>query len=324
MLLLARQGEDRKFGPRNVIALFGLGLIGMHVFKHLLERGYRSVAQLPFTWNDPAAHKQELVAIVNGMSNLLINADLTPETKKGNPPILDIVWCAGVGGFGMKEIEAEREFENYLTVLQLASNAASDPRQPFLRFHLISSGGGLFEGQLGVTLETPPAPRRCYSRLKLRQECTLLAAKDLCGFIYRPSSVYGLSGAGKRLGLIPTLLINGSRYQVSTIFGAPDTLRDYVPAHDVGRFVARVLSSDQHHPEIFHLASGVSRSLADVKKIVEQAVNRKIFVCYREDISNNTANITFSQYSLPINWEPSSIETTIRTMLYTLMSTVSV
>ena len=322
MLLLARQGKDRKFGPLNVIALFGLGLIGTHVFKHLLDRGYKPVAQLPFTWKDPSARKQELADIANAVDRLLVEADLTLETR-GLPPILDIVWCAGVGGFGMKEAEADREFESFQTVLQLASNATSDRRQPFVRFHLISSGGGLFEGQLGVTLETPPAPRRCYSRLKLRQECTLLAEKNLCGFIYRPSSVYGLSGAGKRLGLIPTLLINGSRYQVSTIFGAPDTLRDYVPAHDVGRFIARVLSSDQHDPETFHLVSGVSRSLADVKKIVEQAVNRKLFVCYREDVSNNTAHITFSQHSLPVNWEPSGIDTTIRTMLHTLMSTAT-
>jgi UDP-glucose 4-epimerase len=322
MLLLARNGKDRKFGQHKVVVLFGLGLIGTQVFKHLLHRGYDPVLQLPFTWKDLSLQKQELADITNAVDRLLAEADRPLETS-GEPPILDVVWCAGVGGFGMKEAEADREFESFQTVLQLAYDATSDRRQPFVRFHLISSGGGLFEGQLGVTLETPPAPRRCYSRLKLRQECTLLAAKDLCGFIYRPSSVYGLSGAGKRLGLIPTLLINGSRYQVSTIFGTPDTLRDYIPAHDVGRFIARVLSSDQHDPETFHLVSGVSRSLADVKKIVEQAVNRKLFVCYREDILNNTANITFSHHSLPDNWEPSGIETSIRTMLHTLMSTAT-
>ena len=319
MLLLARQKEDIKIGPGNVIALFGLGLIGTHILNHLLKHNYTSVARLPFTWNDPLPHKQE-ISDINKRINNLLEADLILKNRS-TPPILDIIWCAGIGGFGMNEAEADQEFENFLAVLQLASNAARGSKQPFARFHLMSSGGGLFEGQLGVTLETPPAPRRCYSRLKLRQEQTLLAARDLCGFIYRPSSVYGFSGAGKRLGLIPTLLINGSRYQVSTIFGTPDTLRDYVAAHDVGRFIARILASEQHNPEIFHLVSGVSRSLSEVKKIVEQAVNRKLFVCYREDISNNIANITFSQLSLPKNWEPNDLYTTIRTMLHTMMST---
>lgn len=321
MLLLAKGGKCNKLDPQNVIAFFGLGLIGTHVINHLFYHNYIPVAQLPFTWKDRSSRTQEITDIANCIGNLL-EGDQTLETK-GPPPLLDIVWCAGVGGFGMNEAEAKGEFESFLTVLQLATNAVTGCKRPFVRFHLISSGGGLFEGQLGVTLETTPAPKRWYSQLKLRQEHTLLAARNICGFIYRPSSVYGFSAAGKRLGLIPTLLINGSRYQVSTIFGAPDTLRDYIPAHDVGSFIARVLSSDQHYPQIFHLVSGVSRSLSDVKRIVEQAINRKLFVCYRDDSSNNTANISFSPRSLPRNWDPSDIETTIRTMLHTLMSTSS-
>lgn len=317
MLLLTRQQAGKSFGPQNGIALFGLGLIGSHILKHLLGQGYEPAARLPFDWQDRRERAAETAAIAGRVTSL-IEAGVIRETKD-TPVTTDVVWCAGSGGFGMDEAEADQEFSHFQDVVRLATALENGPAAPLVRFHLISSAGGLFEGQRSVELTTPAAPKRCYSRLKLRQENTLRAVNGLMGFIYRPSSVYGLSGAGKRRGLIPTLLMNGSRYQVSTIYGTPDTLRDYVPAQDVGRFIAAMLASSLSRPETFHLVSGVSRSLADVQKTVEQAINRKLYICYRSDKSNNTADITFSPRSLPANWTPHGIDTTVRILWHAFM-----
>ena len=62
--------------------------------------------------------------------------------------------------------------------------------------------------------------------------------------VYRVSSVYGIIDTRYRMGLIPTLLRDGLRRQVSTIAGSPSTLRDFVWLEDVGRYIALdILSS---------------------------------------------------------------------------------
>ncbi|NDY58149.1 NAD-dependent epimerase/dehydratase family protein [Desulfovibrio sulfodismutans] len=303
MLVLRKAGGR---SPGAVAALFGLGLIGAGLARRLQGLGYARAAELPFSWGkrqDRGREASDIAAALKAM-----------EQGAAGPMRLDIVWSAGQGGFGMDEEQAGRELADFADMLDLAAGLAGRPEQRTVRVHLLSSAGGLFEGQRNVTLSTPPAPKRCYGLLKLRQEELLSQVADADRIVYRPSSVYGFSGPGRRMGLIPTLLANGARYQVSTIYGAPDTLRDYVSVQDAAQFLARQVDAAQGGSRILLLASARPTSLSEVLSAVETTLKRKIFITYRGDASDNTAHITFSPRALPPDWRPCGIDVGIRTL----------
>ncbi|KUG27220.1 udp-glucose 4-epimerase [hydrocarbon metagenome] len=297
MLVLCRQEAA---SPPATAALFGLGLIGGQVAEALCAGGYARAACLPFAWGAAPERPRELADIM--------------ALLEASPGRLDVVWSAGAGGFGMSQAAADRELADFSDVLGLARTLAGRRTPGTVRFHLLSSAGGLFEGQRDVTPHTPPAPKRTYGVLKLRQEELLARAGELVRIVYRPSSVYGLAGPGRRMGLIPTLMANGARYRVSTIFGTPDTLRDYVHVADVARYVARQVGDDQGTSRTLILATARPTSLSEVLAAVERTLNRKIFITYRDDRSRNTAHITFSRKACPPGWRPEGIEIGVRTM----------
>jgi UDP-glucose 4-epimerase len=281
-----------------VAALFGLGLIGGRVAEALRAHGYVGTASLPFAWGAAGERGRERADIERLLDAL--------------PGRLDVVWSAGAGGFGMGESAADREYTDFSDVLGLVRTLAGRRAPGTVRFHLLSSAGGLFEGQRNVAMHTAPAPKRTYGVLKLRQEKLLAGAGELVRIVYRPSSVYGLAGSGRRMGLIPTLLANGARYRVSTIYGAPDTLRDYVSVQDTAQFLARQVEAEQGGSRTMILASARPTSLSEVLCAVETTLKRKIFIAYRGDASCNTAHITFSRRTWPRDWRPEDLETGIR------------
>lgn len=297
MLVLRRPGGT---ASGSTAALFGLGLIGGQVAEALRAGGYARTACLPFAWGAARERPRELADIM--------------ALLEAAPGRLDVVWSAGAGGFGMGEAAADLEFADFSDVLGLAGTLAGHRAPGTVRFHLLSSAGGLFEGQRDVTPQTPPVPKRTYGALKLRQEELLARAGELVRIVYRPSSVYGLAGPGRRMGLIPTLMANGARYLVSTIYGAPDTLRDYVHVTDVARYVARQVGEPGGATRTLILATARPTSLSEVLAAVERTLKRKIFITYRADASDNTAHITFSRETWPPDWRPEGIETVVRTM----------
>jgi len=303
MLVLHKPGGG---SPGSVAALFGLGLIGARLARRLQGLGYATAAELPFSWGKRQDRGREVSDIAAGLKAM--------EQGAAGPRRLDIVWSAGQGGFGMDEEQVRRELADFADVLDLAAGLAQKPAQRAVRVHLLSSAGGLFEGQRNVTVSTPPAPKRCYGMLKLRQEQLLSQVEGVTRIVYRPSSVYGFSGPGKRLGLIPTLLANGARYQVSTIYGAPDTLRDYVSVQDVAQFLARQVDAAPGGSRTMILASARPTSLGEVLCAVETTLKRKMFITYRGDASCNTAHITFSRRTWPRDWRPCGIDVGIRTL----------
>jgi UDP-glucose 4-epimerase len=298
MLILHRPPAAAR--PEATAALFGLGLIGGQAAAALRADGYVPAACPPFAWGPAPGRSREI-------------ADIT-RLLEASPGRLDVVWSAGAGGFGMGQAAADRECADFSDVLGMARLLAERRAPGTVRFHLLSSAGGLFEGRRDVTPHTPPAPRRAYGVLKLRQEELLARAEGLVRIVYRPSSVYGLAGPGRRMGLIPTLLANGARYRVSTIYGAPDTLRDYVHVADVARYLARQVGEPGGASRTLILAMARPTSLSEVLAAVERTIKRKLFITYRADASDNTAHITFSRETWPPDWRPEGIETVVRTM----------
>ena len=250
MLILHNESNDSENTEVSVAAIFGVGLIGTHLVRNLYQCNYKAAHRLPFSWQNPSHRKKEKADILNCIRSL-VKKNIAQNLSRGglyalpsqagiNPATtnrIDFIWSAGKGGFGMKQSDTLREMNSFSEVVEMAIAMLRENPSCLVRFHMLSSAGGLFEGQRNVNTASLPAPRRPYGSLKLSQEKILDDCNGLIRFIYRPTSVYGFAGLNHRLGLIPTLLWNGSKNKVSTIFGAPETLRDYVWADDIGAFM---------------------------------------------------------------------------------------
>ena len=234
---------------------------------------------------------------------------------------VDIVWAAGSGGFSSKTLELKPEFCAFETVLTLSQKLYELFPQKKACFHLISSAGGIFEGQRFVNSNSMPMPIRPYGELKLAEEEYL--SKSLYGLydllIYRPSSVYGLSIIGNRKGLISTLLHCAERGQVAQIFGGQDTLRDFVYVDDIGRFVVDRLFDSAITNSTYMLVSGKSTAMIEVINFVEYIVSKKLYLQFWP-VSSNALDNSYSQAVLPGSWSPIDIRTGIaKTYMQTKM-----
>jgi UDP-glucose 4-epimerase len=220
---------------------------------------------------------------------------------------LDCIWAAGKSGFSASDADIEKELEAYDDVLVFAMRASqlADPKS--LRFHLISSAGGLFEGQRYVGRQSQPSPLRPYGFGKLEQELRLAKICDrLSPFIYRPSSVFGYSTGG-RIGLVTALIRNALHRRTSTVFGDWNTIRDYVFADDIGRYVGEIATDRARLPGIYLLASGKPASIGEVVARVERSMQREISVRFRPSTENSSHN-SFRPSALPYGWSPTNLE----------------
>ena len=157
-----------------------------------------------------------------------------------------------------------------------------------------------------------PRARRPYGALKLNEEQYLsLWEADVVKVVDRPSSIYGVAGSHHRMGLLPTLIWNGFHQRVSRIFGQADTLRDYVLANDIGKFVAACVSRGCSNPRTFFLATGRPSSLYEVVRKVEMLLGKRIYVSYLSE-KHNAEHNTFSRVALPNEWAPTDLETGTR------------
>jgi len=295
-------------GSARRVVLLGLGLIGEAISDFLLARGYVVSLRRNSPWKDSGALYRQLIVLA-GQGSL------------EGAPCIDLVWAAGTAGFAAGESECAKELEVFeafvVAVEQIRdSGAAGMP----LRVHLISSAGGLYEGQRLVDTDSQPAPSRPYGRLKLRQErlCTdRLGTFDT--LIYRLSSVYGYIRPGKRLGLVTTLLGNTLSQRMTRISGRLDTLRDYLWVEDAaGHIGGRILAEEGSTGAVSILASSRPASIHEIRSIVQRATNRPSYVyCANRE---NAAHITFARSALPAGFAPSMLETCAGRILLDAMS----
>lgn len=298
-MILLRQSTN---AHAQRIAIFGVGLIGSALLDALEKGGAVRDGRFPIAWSDARERTDQLASI---------EAALAAGLRSG---ALQVVWSAGRCGFAASEVEASAERHGFDEVAaMLESVARSSPGNP-LRFLLISTAGGLFEGQRRVDRSSPPTPVRPYGRLKLHQERRLLAeGMPWTPEIVRLSSVVGPARANHRRGLISTLVRNGLRQQPTRIVGSMETLRDFISVEDVACFLARRIRNGggPSEPRVVTLASAKPSSLAEVQRLVEKALGRRIYVSYSLTPSNDV-DITFSPGLRPAGWEPGDLFTSIQ------------
>lgn len=294
MIVVARIPEVKETG--SVVALFGAGLIGSAIFNKLLTEGFSYVQNLPFSWNDDLKRKAQVEEVV-------------VELMRFSPLFsLSVVWAAGKAGFGADCDQLIRETSSFYDVLDLMSRMARATAFARCEFHLVSSAGGLFEGCRFVTPDTSPKPLRAYGRQKLEQELALSRLPyQVHRYVYRLASVYGHTVAGGRYGLINALLSAGIMNREAVISSRSETVRDYVLADDVGKFVVGSLGKKEG---IFTLASGKPSSIHEIVSIIERKLNRKLFLRFRIK-PENASDMSYSSSSLPYNWQPTDLRTGI-------------
>lgn len=283
----------RAGAPRLVVVL-GTGLIGKAIVDELVRRCAPVISTHPVDWHDRDVRAMQLQHLT------MMCRDAVERGRE-----VCFVWSAGLAGFMASEEEARAELPAYRDVMNVAKGLASTPAS--VSFHLISSAGGLFEGQRHVTDAATPLPRRAYGRLKLMQEQLLLESGPFTARrVYRVTSVYGHIRQHVRAGLVSTLLINGAWQRLTRITGRMDTLRDFVFVADVAAYVIDGVLDARAGDAVACLARGRPASLFEVQKTVEAVVGRKLHVQYSVDTANGE-DITFSPTGHPPGWAPSDL-----------------
>ena len=302
MILLARTGGGA-LGSPTAILLFGSGRLGSAIRESLVRVGGWMSASIPFPWDDP-----------RGLEEAADRTILRALRLVGARGRVAVVWSAGACGFAASEEDAAAEALSFGTMLAVALGIAERSGPLSVDLHLLSSAGGLFEGQVDVGPDSTPAPLRPYGRLKLAEErCVLDTAGTLRVRVYRVSSVYGPIRENRRMGLVSTLVRDCDEGRETPIFGGMDTLRDYVHADDVGAFVARAVAAPASDPapSVVFLASGKGTSIRDVVAAVSRATGKECRVRAKKG-GDNDRPITFSPSVRPPGWNPRDLERGIR------------
>lgn len=279
MRLLRREGGQ-------VDLIFGVGLVGARVVESARRLPGSTLLQdvvIPVKWENLEPSLAEVQLAMRGAERVRL------------------FWCAGRAGFGSDAAQCEGERKSFEAVLGWAEQLALP-----LEFHLASSAGGLHEGQSLVGAPDQVTTARPYAALKLEQEKALAAAKLTSRFVYRLSSVYGVPVPGRRLGLISTLVLNALRHRPTTITADASTLRDFVSAADVGRFIAQEEKTEGLH----YLVSGQPLSVWALQLAVQRALQRPVRVAYSVR-KENVASTSFSPSLRPAHWDSSSVESNL-------------
>lgn len=302
MIILSIPGGDRDAG--KVVAIFGAGLIGHAIFSALMMRCSGAASYTDVTWRDSVARRDQFASIESRIA-----ANLSSGMT------LDVVWSAGRAGFLSPPEETAVELQIFRDVLEMSGRLVQSHDLRASSFRLVSSAGGLFEGQRVVTSSSVPAPRRPYGELKLSQERLLQSAPFFSRRrIDRVTSVYGRLRPGVRPGLVSKLVADALRRTTTHITGTISTLRDFVFVDDVAAYIAAdVLDHDEARPEVCVLARARPCSLLEVQNVVEDVIGRKVYVSYGAD-RVNSEDITFSANAIPAGWRPSDLRGNIGTI----------
>lgn len=184
------------------------------------------------------------------------------------------------GGLLPAASEEDPERDAELTLAPLRAVLAGLRQRPEASLTYISSGGTVYGDpeRLPVPETAPTRPRGAYGRLHLECEREIerhAAEHELTARILRCSTVYGEHQRPDRgQGAIVTFLHRIERGDEIELYGADETVRDYIYAGDVARVVADLLGRDDA-PRVLNVAAGEGTSLADLLKLTERQAGRE-------------------------------------------------
>jgi len=271
---------------KSLIVQLGLGLIGSSVSKEIMKQNnVEVILKKKPSWNNPTS-------IVDIIRELLT----TYEDKSIEFTSLHILWTAGKAGFLTDEKEANYELEVFDFLITHIYKIAASLQINRKCFYLISSAGGLFEGQQSIDHNSSPIPKRPYGKLKLQQEKRAIEIFKSFNsvLIYRPSSVFSFNSEFGRRGLINTLIKNIKTKQTTSIYGSISTLRDYVLDDDVASIIISDLTDNTVmgvHKYI--IASGRPISIFEIINKIQRLSDESPYLAISID-KHNSDNITYN------------------------------
>lgn len=300
-MILLRWAKSSTVSP-GVVLLFGSGLIGTAIVSALRCSSAQASAQR-LAWSWPLPNASEVLAVETAALQAL---------RKCPDADFSVIWAAGRTGFGSDEEAMADEFialDRVAKISRLIGDGISPKSRKFVH---ISSAGGLFEGQVACGQGTVPQPLRPYGRGKLLQEQFIRADPGLGSrLILRPSSVYGYA-RGARRGLVSTLVVSTLKHSSATIFGSLLTLRDYIYAPDIGRFVAGRLIKPRPSEGLVLtdtcvLASARPATVFEIVRLVERGLGRALAMSI-DPRPDNARDNTFMPSALPDDFQPTGLE----------------
>ena len=268
----------------HVVLHFGIGLIGSAVqelFAQSNSNAFKTL-ELPFQWEKIDLIQSQFIKIFNKTTELLYN------NQK-----LTIVWSAGKAGFLATEDEVETELTFFSKVAEELKNFSVNKQKAHVI--LLSSGGGMYEGQSNIGWMTKTKPLRPYGQLKNDTEDILTSLQEhfLKVSIIRPSSIFSTRIYKGRKGLINTLIANIKSGTQTTIYGDPNTLRDYVLDFDVAEVILDLVMDRREDDSLLVVASGKPTSIKQIIQMIENHSGKHAQVRYTLKKSN-TGNITYN------------------------------
>ncbi len=221
------------------------GLLGSHLEKETLRRGWQPFVPNGFSWRDEAALRREFAEAARGFSERVMQ-------HKGTQWI--ILWAAGAGVMGTDEGTMRRETESFRAFLDAIHVCGLAESTGTIFF--ASTAGAMYAhpSDKAIDEETPPSPSSPYGKEKLAQESLLREWADrhanIRVLIGRISNLYGPGqNVRKQQGLI-------SHFSRSVLTNIPlhvyvplDTIRDYCFAPDCARHVLSCLERMSHHAD---------------------------------------------------------------------------
>ncbi len=263
----------------GAVVLLGSGVLASAVSAALRQRGWTRIRPITIPWE------------ANGRSRAL--QDALRELRAGPGTSNALVWAAGRAGFSADEESCQNELLAFKDTVDAVERAAEQHGEGRMSLHLVSSAGGLFEGLTRISGDSPVTPRRPYGYLKRDQERLAFRMADrVPACIYRVSTVYSCPRPGQRVGLVGELLRNGLDRRPSAIFGAMDTLRDYVGSAEVGRHIAgRIVDSHDWTSGVEMVVAGRPTPIGAIIEIVQRLLRRRLLISFED--AWNARDITF-------------------------------
>lgn len=297
--MIIRSSRHNNIQGNILSILIGKGLIGSAIEK-FLSTDMNLLQEFKMDWSD-----------VDGSIKRFKALPISFEKYDK----LEIIWSAGKAGFLASEEETaieKRNFSKWISVLQMLN------KQQNIRLWLMSSAGGLHEGQVCVNEQSGLSIKRPYGELKLYQE--RLIEQSFKNFVIcRISSVYTTYNLDGRMGLLPVMIKNCIQNTVMTLYGSESTLRDYVLDEDIASFVSLHIKEGSKLHGIKYLVAGFPLSILTIKSYVEKISLKKLFVQYIFK-GANAENISFMRSLKADNFNVSSLETNLKILYNRVLS----
>jgi UDP-glucose 4-epimerase len=254
-----------------------------------------------------AAHRSRVPVAAYTRAIPFLSPDGTPDA--GLARSRTVYWLASSVNPALAEADPERVLADREAFAALLRAVRVLPEPP--RVVLLSSGGTVYD-----PADPPPyqessatAPRGAYGRAKLDLEADLRAS-GVPGVAVRPSNVYGPGQpAGPGQGVVAHWLRAAARGEHLTVYGEPESTRDYVFVDDM---VRALLALDVHVgpvPPVVNVGSGDPTSLKELADTVLEVVGDPALRWEREDARGFDVPHTWLDVALArdaLGWRPST------------------